>query len=155
MRCLAGFLIGAAACSPGAAKLQPPIDATTTGPDGATHDAGRIGDATADATPADALVDAAHVPPGLSLVSARDHVEGAFLTPRAIAADATRIYLASRMQDGKLFVLARDRAADFPLLQTVLVPDVGLGLTSVAVDDTHVRVTTQSGYAVVYAKGDA
>jgi hypothetical protein len=91
-------------------------------------------------------------PPGLTLVSARDHIPGNFLVRHAITADAQRIYLAST-SSGKLFVLARDRAADFPLLQTVEVPNPGLGLISVMADDDHVRVTTFTGEVVVYAKG--
>src|SRR5512140_378400 len=97
----------------------------------------------------DAAADAPQ-PAHLALVAARDHIEGFFLTPRTITADATRIYLASR-GNNKLFVLARDRSANFPLIQTVTVG--ASGMSSVEVDATHVRVISVIGEVFVYAKG--
>ncbi|MBI4509568.1 MAG: hypothetical protein HY698_08015 [Deltaproteobacteria bacterium] len=87
---------------------------------------------------------------GLSLVKARDHIDGAFLTPATVAADATRIYLASR-GNGKLFVLARDRAAGFPLVETI--EGDGTRLTSITNLDQELLVTTETGVVRVYRKG--
>jgi hypothetical protein len=55
--------------------------------------------------------------PTLSLVSARDHIDGGFAKPNTIWADKDRVYLAS--YTGKLFVLARNQAADFPVIQAI------------------------------------
>lgn len=127
-------------------------------------DAGRADDAGADAASvldaatlddaaiADAMIrDAAPRPARLALVSARDHIEGLFLTARTITADATRIYLASR-GNNQLFVLGRDRAANFPLVQTVT---VGVqGMSSVNAEGDQVRAISVSGELFVYAKGE-
>jgi hypothetical protein len=56
--------------------------------------------------------------PRLALVSARDHIEGCFLVKDSLWADATRIYLASRCTP-RVFVLARDRASNFPVVEVV------------------------------------
>ena len=72
----------------------------------------------------------AATPAGIHLVSARSSIEGSFVGHHAIHADADRIYLASFQ--GRLFVLARDRAADFPLVQVV--QDTAAPLTAVGGD---------------------
>jgi len=84
----------------------------------------------------------------LRLVSARDHIEGSFLVDRAVYADADRIYLAS--YQGQLFVLARDRSADFPLIE--IVQDTVYPLTAVGGDSNNLYVTTGDGNLRVYRK---
>ena len=83
----------------------------------------------------------------LELVSARDHILGSFVNTRAVYADRDRIYLGSFQ--GTLFVLARDPATDFPLVQTI---DVGVPLTGVRGDAERVYVTAPDGLRI-YAKG--
>lgn len=85
----------------------------------------------------------------IRLVSARDHIEGNFLGPQAVYADEERIYLAS--VQGKLFVLARDRSADFPLLEVV--QDTIFSLTAVRGDASNLYVTSEDGNLRVYRKG--
>jgi hypothetical protein len=85
----------------------------------------------------------------LQLVSARDHLVGAFTTPATLYADADRIYLASALS-GQLFVLARDRAADFPLLEVI--EDSTLPLSAVAGDKNHLYVGATDGNIRVYEK---
>jgi hypothetical protein len=116
---------------------------------------GQAPDARADAAVTDgAVTDASPVDApearGLRLVSARDHIEGAFLIEGAVAADATRIYLASRW-DPTLFVLARDRAANFPVLERVTIP-AQARLISVHVDAARVYVVTDSREVHVFRK---
>jgi hypothetical protein len=88
-------------------------------------------------------------PPNLRLVSARDHLEGSFTTGKMLHADANRIYLASF--EGDLFVLARDRASNFPLLQVIHHP-VHAFLSGVTGDDDNVYVTSFDGRLRVYRK---
>jgi hypothetical protein len=63
--------------------------------------------------------------PGLALVSARDHLEVALLNDSSVYADASRIYLAGTTADnaGRLYVLARDQATNFPVLQSIDFPE--------------------------------
>jgi hypothetical protein len=82
----------------------------------------------------------------LRFVSARDHIEGSFVTPEAVFADDDRIYLASAQG---LFVLARDRDADFPLLETIQLP---IALTAVRGDRQNIYVTSRDGNLRVYRK---
>ncbi len=84
----------------------------------------------------------------IRLVSEKDHIEGSFTTNQAIYADQDRIYLAS--YQGKLFVLARDRAADFPILEVR--QDTNLPLISVQGDDDYLYVTSADGYIRKYCK---
>ncbi len=83
----------------------------------------------------------------LELVAARDHLEGAFLTPRAVVADRDRIYLASQSH-GRLFVMDR-KATGFPLVQT-LVESQGVGFTSVQTDGVKVFVVNIFGTLHAY-----
>jgi hypothetical protein len=84
----------------------------------------------------------------VQLVSARDRIEGSMLGPQAVYADADRIYLASFQ--GKLFVLARDRPADFPLLEVV--QDTIFPLTAVRGDQCNLYVSSADGMLRVYRK---
>jgi hypothetical protein len=81
------------------------------------------------------------------LVSVRDHIPGSFTVPRALYADRDRIYLGSAQ--GTLFVLARDRAADFPIIQTI---DLGVPITAVRGDADRLYASTPDGLWV-FAKG--
>ena len=84
----------------------------------------------------------------LDLVSARDHIEGSMTTAESVYADATRIYLATAQ--GTLFVLARDRAANFPLVESITYTS---SLRAVRGDDQNVYVTAGDGNLLVYQKG--
>lgn len=84
----------------------------------------------------------------IQLISARDHIEGSFLGSQAVYADKDRIYLASFQ--GKLFVLARDRSADFPLIEVV--QDTAFPLTAVRGDSRSLYVTSADGNLRVYRK---
>lgn len=64
-------------------------------------------------------------------------------------ADRDRIYLGSAQ--GSLFVLARDRAADFPIVQTI---DLGVPITGVRGDADRLYVATTDGLWV-FAKGSS
>jgi hypothetical protein len=81
------------------------------------------------------------------LVSVRDHIPGSFTTQRAVYADHDRIYLGSAQ--GTLFVLARDRAAGFPIVQTM---ELGVPITGVRGDADRLYVATTDGLWVL-AKG--
>ena len=59
----------------------------------------------------------------LELVSIK-HIPGGFVGTQQVCADRDRIYLAS--YQGELFVLARDREGDFPVLETVRVSNTPL-----------------------------
>src|SRR5687767_6418351 len=72
----------------------------------------------------------------IRLVSARDRIEGSFVGNQAVYADKDRIYLASF--EGKLFVLARDRARNFPIIE--IVQDTTTPLTSVRGDNENLYV---------------
>jgi hypothetical protein len=85
----------------------------------------------------------------LELVSARDHILGSFTTTRAVYADRDRIYLGS--YQGTLFVLARDRASDFPVVQTI---DLGVPISGIRGDEERLYVTSPDGLRV-YAKGSS
>jgi hypothetical protein len=84
----------------------------------------------------------------IQLISARDHIEGSFLGSQAVYADKDRIYLASFQ--GKLFVLARDRSADFPLIEVV--QDTTFPLTAVRGDSKNLYVISNDGTLRVYRK---
>ncbi len=85
----------------------------------------------------------------LELVSARDHIPGGFTTPRSVYADRDHIYLGS--YDGTLFVLARDRASDFPITQTIA---GGTPITGIRGDDSRLYVASAFDLRV-YTKGAA
>ena len=84
----------------------------------------------------------------VQLVSARDQIEGSFTTPQSVYADRDRIYLASFQ--GKLFVLARDQAANFPVIEVV--QDTTAPLTAVRGDSRNLYVTSSDGNLRVYRK---
>lgn len=85
--------------------------------------------------------------PALFLISARDQIPGSFLQDQAVFADGDRIYLAS--YEGTLFVLARDRFADFPLIQTVVLKT---RLTAVRGDQKNIYVSTGDGQLMIFSK---
>lgn len=84
----------------------------------------------------------------LRLVSARDHVEGSFLGSHALYADRDRLYAGAF--DGRVFVLGRDRATNFPLLQTV--EGRGAAVSGVRGDDRYLYVAADDGTLSVYDK---
>jgi len=84
----------------------------------------------------------------IQLINQRDHIEGSFLGNQAVYADRDRIYLASFQ--GKLFVLARDRSANFPLLE--IVQDTTSPLKAVRGDSKNLYVTSLDGNLRVYRK---
>lgn len=84
----------------------------------------------------------------IQLVSARDHIDGSFLGSQAIYADRDRIYLAS--YQGELYVLARDRSTDFPVLEVVRVSD--LPLRAIGGDSRYLYVTSADGTLRIYRK---
>jgi Big-like domain-containing protein len=84
------------------------------------------------------------------VVSVRDHIPGSFLVQRGVYADHDRIYLGS--YQGDLFVLARDRAADFPVIQTI---QLGVPITGVRGDTDRLYVSSGDGRLRVYAKGSS
>ena len=85
----------------------------------------------------------------LSLVSARNYIPGSFTTTHSMHVDSERIYLASTQ--GILFVVARNAAANFPLLSQT---QVASSLTSVNGDSTNLYITSTDGYLRVYTKTD-
>src|SRR2546423_8578165 len=86
----------------------------------------------------------------LALVSARDHIEGSMLTAQSVYADETRIYLATVQGTvGTLFVLSRDRAANFPVLESIPYTS---GLYAVRGDSQYVYVAAGDGTLLVYRK---
>src|SRR6266550_198444 len=93
------------------------------------------------------LPSTAHAGQSLALVSARDHLEGSMLTAQSVYADETRIYLAT--VQGTLFVLGRDRAANFPLLESIQYTSA---LYAVRGDAQNVYVAAGDGNLLVYRK---
>lgn len=85
----------------------------------------------------------------ISLVSARDQIAGSLLIPDSVVADGERIYLAA--YQGKIFVLARDRAANFPLIQTIDWPS-GAPVRSVRGDNDFLYATGADGILRIYRK---
>ncbi len=84
----------------------------------------------------------------LSLVSARDGIEGSFTTPQAVYADHQQVYLASN--DGRLFILERNDAKDFPLIAVI---DVSWApLTAVRGDNKYLFVASADGTLYVFSK---
>lgn len=82
----------------------------------------------------------------LELVSARDHIEGHFLTSQSVYADVDRIYLSGA--NGKVFVLARDRQANFPVLETLVTNANDPFGRNVIGDDTFLYVGSFDGIHV-------
>jgi hypothetical protein len=77
-------------------------------------------------------------------------LETALVSQFMVYADATRIYLAPAQP--KLHVLARDRAANFPVIQTIDYSGQAAGLTAVRGDDQYLYVGMWNGPLAVYRK---
>jgi hypothetical protein len=96
---------------------------------------------------------AAEAQVGLTLVSARAGIEGSLLVTQSVYADTTHIYLATYGPypafDGRLYVLRRDRAADFPVVER---RDFELPLGAVRGDATHLYVAGRDGTLYVFRK---
>jgi hypothetical protein len=101
-----------------------------------------------DQVPEDEMAATSAVKPHLRLVSARDHIEGSFLGSQSVYADESRIYLASFQ--GRLFVLARNPSANFPVLQVI--EDTPFSLTAVRGDRKNIYTTSNDGNLRVYRK---
>ncbi|HYL93422.1 MAG TPA: hypothetical protein VEW69_09725, partial [Alphaproteobacteria bacterium] len=82
----------------------------------------------------------------LQLVSARDHIAGCFTTSQSVYADKNYIYLAS--WEGQLFVLARNRASNFPLVDTIQVS--ASPLLAVRGDSNYIYMVSGDGDLHVY-----
>ena len=82
----------------------------------------------------------------LELVSARDNVLGSFTASQSVYATKTYIYLASAQ--GTLFVLKRNQAENFPLVQSI---NIGSPLTGVLGFNNKLFVTSQDGYLREYS----
>jgi hypothetical protein len=78
----------------------------------------------------------------LELVSARDHVEGAFTTSTSGTANKKFVFLASALS-GTLFVLENDEKKNFPLVAQI--PVSQFPLLSVTIDDKSVFVAGGDG----------
>jgi hypothetical protein len=87
----------------------------------------------------------------LSMVSARTGIEGGLLLPQTVYADATHIYISTvgSPTGGRLYVLKRDRAADFPVVEQ---RDFDVALGAVRGDATHLYVAGRDGILYVYRK---
>jgi Calx-beta domain-containing protein len=87
----------------------------------------------------------------LSMVSARAGIEGGLLLPQTVYADATHIYMSTAgvPSGGRLYVLARDRAADFPVVEEL---DFAVALGAVRGDASHLYVAGRDGILHVYRK---
>lgn len=97
------------------------------------------------------LATAAAAQVDLSTVSARAGIEGSLLLPQTVYADATHIYMSAALAPvgGRLYVLKRDRAADFPVVEQL---DFGVALGAVRGDGTHLYVAGRDGVLYVYRK---
>jgi hypothetical protein len=82
----------------------------------------------------------------LQLLSARDHIDGSFTTSQAIYADKNYIYLAS--WQGRLFILERNRTANFPMIERIQVSSAPL--TAVSGDGTYIYVSSSDGALRIY-----
>jgi hypothetical protein len=87
----------------------------------------------------------------LSMVSARGGIEGGLLLPQTVYADATHIYISTvgAPSGGRLYVLKRDRAADFPVVEQ---QDFAVALGAVRGDSSHLYVAGRDGILYVYRK---
>src|SRR5438874_406951 len=75
------------------------------------------------------------------------NLPGSFVSPQVIYADSERIFAGSFQ--GDLFILERDRAANFPLIQTL---HFGSPLSAVRGDETHVYVAGRDGNLYILSK---
>jgi hypothetical protein len=87
------------------------------------------------------------IPPAQIKLIGSMPLQGSFVASQEIYADAERIFLAS--YQGDLFVLERNREANFPLIQTV---HLNASFTSVRGDDSKVYVTSRDGTLYVFDK---
>jgi hypothetical protein len=87
----------------------------------------------------------------LSMVSARAGIEGGLLLPQTVYADTAHIYMSTvgAPSGGRLYVLRRDRAADFPVVEE---RDFAVALGGVRGDATHLYVAGRDGVLYVYRK---
>lgn len=81
----------------------------------------------------------------LKLVSVRDNIPGSFTTTQSLYADDNRIYLASHQ--GTLFVLARDRNNNFPLLESI---NLKSPLTAVIGAESKLFVASATGSIYIF-----
>lgn len=88
-----------------------------------------------------------HGGPTLRLVSARDQIPGSILRDQLVYADRERIYLGT--YQGTLFVLARDRAMNFPIVQTIY---FGAAVTAVRGDGNNLFVIAGDGNLRTFTK---
>ena len=84
----------------------------------------------------------------LSLVSARGQLEGSFTTPQSVYADQRYVYLASA--DGRLFILEKNVARNFPLVAAINVS--WAPLTAVRGDNKFLFVASADGALYVFSK---
>ena len=84
--------------------------------------------------------------PQIRLVDTKQ-LPGSFVVAQAVYADHERVFLGS--YQGDLFVLRRDRKANFPLLETI---DIGAPVTSVHGNDKSIYVTSRDGNLYTFAK---
>lgn len=84
----------------------------------------------------------------LQLVAARDQIQGSFTTSQSVYADSDSIYLAS--QQGQLFVLDRNRQANFPLRESL---NLGAPVIAVRGDQAQLYLTSADGTLRVFKKG--
>jgi hypothetical protein len=87
----------------------------------------------------------------LSMVSARAGIEGGLVLPQTVYADSTNIYLSTTgvPSGGRLYVLRRNRGADFPVVEQ---RDFPVALGAVRGDATHLYVAGRDGILYVYRK---
>jgi hypothetical protein len=74
-------------------------------------------------------------------------LSGSFIVAQAVYADHERLFLGS--YQGDLFVLRRDRKANFPLMETI---HLGAPLTSVRGNEKNIYVTSRNGKLYTFAK---
>ncbi len=92
------------------------------------------------------LYNAADLRPEIKFVSAAK-LPGGFVSPQALYADSERIFACSFQ--GDLFVLARDRQTNFPLIQTIRLSSP---LTAVRGDANFLYVSSADGNLYMFAK---
>lgn len=88
------------------------------------------------------------IPLSIRFVFASRHITGSFPSPRALFADAQRVYMGG--WQGQLYVLARSVRDGFPVLQRLQVSP--WPLTAVSGDDTRLYVTSFDGMLHVFRK---
>ncbi len=84
--------------------------------------------------------------PQISLVTSVN-LPGSFVSAQNVYADSQRVYLSS--YEGTIFVLQRNRAANFPLIQTI---SIGCPIASVRGDSNNLYAAGRDGNLYVYSK---